>query len=405
MNKILNITPVYYGYSDCPKDKSGKIILPRNDEGVILIYRKNTINYGNGLLGLLDGSKISNKDWCDLRKSFILVDEDGTENFHWSIGGSDTGALLNLSEYSNSAKLYMDKKSKEQKSISDELDYTFSYGHINEELIAQGFQILTNMEVCKDNTVFFREDIGFMQANVDYFVRHPDGMFSVLEIKTTNSDNKAVINAYKKGIVPKYYYSQAVLHYPLTLGCSFKLKGTFFAVGYNNKLNDIIICHFDRDLENEKVLLSAEKEFYDCLRFDIEPTSNISSAQRIENDINKTPVSVEKSIEFDDNTITAVKQYLGLQNEIAKLKSRIKEIEKDSDTYKAIIIEKMSDAELSNEFCVDDNNFYCSYGNYETITINKTILKNKYPDIYKEVSKTTSSRRFKINTVKATKKG
>lgn len=99
MKKIINITPIYSGYNQYPLDENGKIKLPRNNEGLIQIYRKNTVNYRNGLIGLLDGSKIATKDWQDLRKCFVLIENDGTEHKHWCIGGSDSGALLGISQF------------------------------------------------------------------------------------------------------------------------------------------------------------------------------------------------------------------------------------------------------------------------------------------------------------------
>ncbi len=406
MKKILNITPIYSGYKQYPLNEDGKIILPRNNDGVILIYRRNTVNYGNGLIGLLDGSKIANKDWQDLRKRFILVENNGTEHLHWCIGGSDSGALLEISKFENPLGLYKKKKSFEAEAIDDKTEYTFEYGHRNEELIALGFQTLTNMEVCKDNTVFFREDTGFMLADVDFFVRHPDGMFSILEIKSTNSGNVTVINDYKNGKVPPYYYSQAVLHYPLALGSAFKIKGTFFAVGYNNNLSDIIICHFNRDIEQEKILLSAEKEFLDCLMYDAVPkeTQTLDSKRLIESIKEKYPVAREKTVELAPDVLEAIKQYLALKKRASALNAEAKKIESDTDMFKAIILNNMADAELSTEFEIDGSKMFCSLKNSLRVNVNKTILLNKYPDIYKEVTSETNSRILNISKVKSTKK-
>ena len=406
MKKILNITPFYSGYSKYPLDENGKIILPRNKDGVILIYRRNTINYGNGLIGLLDGSKITNSDWQDLRKRFVFIDDNGTENLYWCIGGSDSGTILGLSSFNTQTELYEKKKSYKPDDIDDNTDYVFEYGHRNEELIAQGFQTLTNMEVCKDNTVFFREDTGFMLADIDFFVRHPDGMFSILEIKSTNAENKTVINEYKNGRVPLYYYSQAVLHYPLVLGNVLKIKGTFFAIGFNNNLKDIIICHFDRDIEQEKILLSAEKEFADCLKYDVSPkeTKVLDSKRLIESIREKYPVAKEKTIELKPDTLEAIKQYLALQKRASNLQAEAKKIESDANIYKAIILENMADAELSAEFEIEGTKMFCALKNSTRVSIDKTILINKYPDVYKEVSSETTFRTLKISKSKADKK-
>lgn len=406
MKKILNITPRYTGYDKYPVDEDGKIILPRNDDGVILIYRRNTINYGNGLIGLLDGSKICVSDWEDLRRCFVIIDNDNTEHFYWSVGGSDSGVCMGVSSFNTPQGLYEDKKGIKKSEIDDNTDYIFEYGHRNEELIAQGFQTLTKMEVVKDNTVYFREDIGFMQANVDFFVRHPDGMFSVLEIKSTNNQNVKQLNEYKNGRVPMHYYTQAVLHYPIVLGDIFHIKGTYFAIGYNNSLNDIIICHYDRDKEQEELLLAAEKEFADYLKYDTVPKEvQILDTDKLISSIKgKYPVAADKSIKLSEKSTEAVRQCLELQKQISELKSKQKEIEGTIDMYKAIIMEEMADNALSEEFDIGGNKYYCSLKNSSRSTIKSTVLKNKYPDIYEECVSVSKFRTFAISEVKAKKK-
>jgi len=391
VKKILDITPMYSGYEDYEKDSDGKYILPCNEAGYIRIYRKNTVNYGNGLIGLADGSKISHSDWTKIRKGFVLVENDGTEKQFFSVGGSDTGAIMGVSKYSNALDIYNTKKSLNEKEIDPKTEYTFEYGHRNEELIAMGFQQLTNMDVVKDNTIYFREDTGFMQANIDFYVRHPDGEFSVLEIKTINSNNNEAIADYKNGIVPLYYYSQAVLHYPMTVGVSLKIKGTFFAVGYNNSLNNIIICHFNRDFKQEKMLFVKEKEFVDCLRFDVMPIVKNKKVY---------PVADKKSVKINEKSISAAKDILEINKKISELKTQIKILEKQVDNDKNIIIDNIADAEISKEFSLDGTDYYVSYKNSRRENVNKNILVNKYPEIADEVISCSNSRVFKINEVK-----
>lgn len=169
MKKIIDITPHFKGYDESySRNDDGKILLPRAEDGYIIIYRQNTLDYGNGLIGICDGSKIAESEWVDLRKGFWLVEKTNERNFHWCVGGSDSGAVLGVSKYSDSGKIYDTKKSLVQEEVSADNQYRFDYGHINEELIAQGFAELTKLEVVKNNTVFFNLKTGFMQANVDF---------------------------------------------------------------------------------------------------------------------------------------------------------------------------------------------------------------------------------------------
>lgn len=407
MEKILNITPKYYGYKDFPKDSEGKILLPRNKEGVIVIERKNTVNYGNGLLGLVDGSAIATSEWEQLRNCFVLVDDDGTEYFHWCIGGSSSGPCLGVSSFETNFDLYYEKINGKKKEIDDELSYKFEYGHRNEELIATGFQQLTKMKVVKDNSVFFNENTGFMQANVDYFVQHIDGEFSILEIKSTNSNNYQKINDYKNKKVPPDYYSQAVLHYPKVLGDVFKIKGTFFAVGYSNSLNDIIICHFNRDFEQEQKLFEAEKTFVDCLERKVPPEEQTFFGEAlIEYLEKKYPSAQPKSCDLSERGIDAVNGYLSIQKQLDSLSAEQEQLKQDLLFYKAIILEEMEDCESTSDFEIGNEKFYVDYKNNSRNTIAQSVIKNKYPEIYDDVVKTSNYRTFSIKKAKKkTKKG
>lgn len=397
MEKILNITPKYGGYKDFPKDSEGKILLPRNKDGVIVIERKNTVSYGNGLLGLVDGSAIATSEWEQLRNCFVLLDDDGAEHFHWCVGGSSSGTCLGLSPFETMNDLYQEKITGQSKKIDDELEYTFSYGHCNEELIAIGFQSLTKMKVVKDDSVFFNESTGFMQANVDYFVMNVDGSVSILEVKTANGDNIQQISNYKSGDVPSNYYSQAVLHYPKVLGDVFNLTGTYFAIGYNNKLKDIIICHFDRDKEQETTLYEAEKGFVECL-YKKEPPKEVSVNP--ENTIKRLkeqyPTAKANSCELSDKGKEAVNCYLSINSQLNSLTKEEEQLKQDLNYYKSIIIEEMAENECSSDVPVGNQLYYVNYKNTSRTNIDKTVLKNKYPDVYKDVASSSSFRKFSI---------
>lgn len=170
-----------------------------------------------------------------------------------------------------------------------------------------------------------------------------------------------------------------------------------------NNLKDIIICNFDRDLEQEKILFSVEKEFSDRLKYDTPPQDNIPSnntSKILESLKKKYPVAKEKTTDLTPDTLKAVEEYLALQEKSSELKKEIKKIESDADIFKTIIIDNMADAELSTEFELDGNIMFCSYKNKPRVNINKTILQNKYPDVYNEVASNSISRTFSISKVK-----
>ncbi len=407
MKKIKNITPVYSGYKNYPVDEEGKITLDTDEKGKLMIYRRNTVNYGNGLLGLVDGSAISTETWEALREGFYLVEEDGTKNWHYCLGGSDSGSVVGVNKWSNCAKVYDRKIFGKKDEVNDDTKYLFEYGHVNEELIAKGFASLTKLEVVKNDTVFFNEGVGFLQANVDFFVRHEDGSLSILEIKSTNGSNYSVINDYKNHIVPMSYYTQAVLHYPMTLSPALDIRSTYFAVAYDNSRQNIICCHFDRDKEQEEVLLAAEREFIDCLCFKQRPDENktlTNGGVILENLKKKFPVAEEKSVKLGPAASSAVSSYLDIASQIASLKSKIKLLEAQQDLSKAMIIDDMKEACVSEAVSIDGTNYIVTYGNEKRESINKTVLKEKYPEVAEEIITSSAFRRLKITKEKKGKK-
>lgn len=396
MKSIKSITPPFHGYKDYPVNDEGKILLDRADDGKIVIKRKNVIAFGNGLLALCDGSKVSEADWQDLRRGFYLEETDGHKVFRYCLGGSDAGAVLGVSPYSTALDIYNAKKHTEDQEISNDTDYLFKYGHYIEPLIAQGFAALTKLEVFKNDCVFFNEATGFMQANVDYFVREKNGGVSILEIKTT-SPNSTTEQLAKNGQVPPTYYAQAVLHYPLVLSAAFNVVGTYFAVGSDNILSNIKICHFNRDLEGEKKLMSCEQSFVNRLINDDPPKDTSSPEKRIEKRGLKQTEAKPAAVDLNDSAKAATAEFAALSAEEKRINEQLKPIKKRKDELQAIICEQLGDAAMSTPFVVDGKSFVVKWDSYVRETVDKTVLKHKYPEAFAETVKSSISRKFALS--------
>lgn len=419
--EIKDVTPHFWGYDDFPRDSKGNIILPRVQyevhgkmRNVIVIHRKNTVDYGNGLIGLLDGSKISNEDWVDLRKCFILEEEDGTQNFHWCIGGSDAGGICQCSPYANQRTVYETKTSDLNAQPDNETQYLFDFGHTFEELIARGFATRYKKKVVKNNTVFFREDIGFMQANVDFLVDGLDEQgnqaWYILEIKSTSPNSNVLRDYYKadKPSVPAYYYTQ-VNHYCAVLGAGFNIQGFYFAIGYDNIMDHIIgIKYGVRDINCEKTVLEMEYEFESCLRYRNPTgfTDGLISNTKVKEILKeKYPVSVEKKTTgISENAIALVKRLNELTEEQKERKRDLDELTNEAERIKCALIEEMKDCELTEDFDLNGQTYYLSLKNSTRETVDTKVLKDKYPKIFEEVKRESTSRRLTTKKRKAVKK-
>ncbi len=398
MNSIKNITPQFYGYKDYSKNNDGKIMLDRADDGKIVIKRKNTINFGNGLLALCDGTKVSEIDWQDLRRGFYLEEDDGKKAFHYCIGGSDAGAVLGLSPYSTALDVYNVKKHINEQAISNDTDYLFKYGHYVEPLIAQGFATLTKLEVFKNDCVFFSETTGFMIANVDYFVREKKGGVSILEIKTPSPDS-ATAKLAKDGQIPPHYYTQAVLHYPLVLSPAFNVVGTYFAVGSDNILSNIKICHFGRDHEGEKKLLQGENDFVDRLNKDAPPKD--SPENRLEKSGLKQTEAKPAAIDLNEAAKAAAVEFAALSAEEKKINEQLTPIQKRKAELQAVICEQLGDAAMATPFIANGKTFTVKWSSYKRESIDKNVLKHQFPDAFAATVQTSVSRKFALSSKEA----
>lgn len=396
MKPIKNVTPPFPGYDNYPRDDEGKILLDRADDGRIVIKRRNTIVFGDtGLIALCDGAKISRRDWVDLRRGFYMEEDDGSREYYYCIGGSDAGAIAGLSSYSYVLKIYKAKKSMEAEELPPDKEYLFAYGHVNEELVAQGFALKTGLEVFKNDAVFFNEKLGFAQANIDYFIMHKPGVVSILEIKTTAKDSTTDQLA-KNGKVPPTYEAQARLHYPLTIGSAFNIQNIYFAVSSGNTLDDIHKCLYSRDPDGEAELLNIEKEFVKRLKNNDPPRDTRNPQQRLEDSGLKHVESQHIAVELDDNMYSFIEEFVSNKQTIKEIKEeQIKPIEKRNEELQAIICSALGEAECSTPVPVNGKPYVVKWASYEKKFFDKDKALG-YPEFYKSCVTTKTERKFSI---------
>ena len=130
------------------------------------------------------------------------------------IGGSDVAAILGISPFRTARDLYDDKLNIAL-AVDDAGNWVaLEMGHLLEPLVAQIFTKKTGLEVFQIKKMFQHPQYPFMLADVDYFVRLPNGKIALLEIKTTNYNAKD--HWWKDGeeCVPVYYETQGGTTWP-----------------------------------------------------------------------------------------------------------------------------------------------------------------------------------------------
>lgn len=404
--KIKNITPKYEGYE---YDSEGYIKFRKNKNGVICIFAKNTIAFGENTIGLCDGSKVRYEDWIELRKHFFLIYNKEKYMDCYCVGGSDSGILMGYSKYTTATQLALIKRGLYNEPVSDETQFTFDYGHINEELAATGFHYRTGMEVVKDSTIFFNVSTGFMQANVDYFCIDRNDNKYVLEIKTCNHN---VISLWSDSEVPPSYYSQAVGHYQKTLE-DLKLSGTYFCCMHSNKLQELIIRFRERDEFMENMLEQRERLFIEFVQSQQEiPIGAFNEPlEAVQKHLEMLYPKAEegKTITIDNETIiNTAKAYIEKKDQKAALEKEARSLEKPLEQLKTEISAFMEDAECA-DFKIDGEDYILDMSNKKprlsmpADCINA--LKEKYPEVFElfiknKIIKKTVARNFTIKKAK-----
>ena len=187
-----------------------------------------------------------------------LTEDEWHKYRKMGIGGSDAAAVLNVSPWTSAYSLYLKKSGvplAKEETIDVGQQYIFEYGHAMEPLVANIFEHITGFEVMIDTFMYRHKKYPFMQANIDRVVKMPDGKLALLECKTTTFFNK---EAWANGNVPRYYKLQCQ-HYMAILD----VDVCYIACVYGNTINDFVCRRIERNLDEEKELIAAEKDFWE----------------------------------------------------------------------------------------------------------------------------------------------
>ena len=165
---------------------------------------------------LVDTADLSREEWLDYRRL--------------GIGGSDAAAIMGLSPFATIRDLYFDKigvtpviEVEEENWVAKEV------GHRLEDLVAMIFAKKTGLEVFPVRKMFRHPLYPFMLADVDYFIRFPDGSIGILECKTCNYNAK---DKWADDGIPENYVLQ-VRHYLAVMN----MNKAYIACLYGNNEN------------------------------------------------------------------------------------------------------------------------------------------------------------------------
>ncbi len=335
-------------------------------------------------LVLVETAGLTEEEWLDYRRR--------------GIGGSDVAAIFGASPFRTARDLYYDKL--DIASVEDDEGnwVAMEMGHILEPLVAKIFERKTGYKVFQVKKMFQHPRHPWMLADVDYFVKLPDGRTAILEIKTTNYNARD--NWWQDGreIVPVYYESQGRHYMAVT-----DIDRCFFCCLYGNNEDEVIIREIRRDFSYEAEMVFLEQYFWENhVEKRVPPPYTESGALIIESarkhfgPADKNAPVVELGLDMTDKLM----QYLRLQEEKKKAEEYSSEIDREIKKIRALLIAEMGTSYTA--VCEQKGvNYTVTYTPVRKQGIEKDSLirlKLEHPDIYEQFVTVSEFRRFHVKS-------
>lgn len=308
---------------------------------------------------MINTKNISHEEWLTLRKK--------------SIGGSDAGSIVGMSQWSSPVTVYLDKLG-----MSKDKDTTeaMRLGTDLEDYVAKRFVEETGKKVRNDNFMYQHDDYDFITANIDRVVV---GENAGLECKTMNA---WADYDFENGDVPGNYFCQCQ-HYMAVMG----FDRMYLCILVFQK--GVHIVSIERDDSFIEQLINEEVRFWnDHVKAHIMPPPDESDATKNALDELWPSQTPGEQIEMPELDILA-REYKECGEAEKRLKDRKSEIRNK-------IAAEMKTAERA-----DSNGYYVTLKAQGSKRLkNADDFKAKYPEIYSQYVSESSSRVLRVNVKK-----
>lgn len=300
---------------------------------------------------------LSRQEWLQLRTQ--------------GIGGSDAAAIAGLNPWKSPMGVYLEKVGEIRG--DDEQSEAAYWGTALEEVVAKEFTRRTGLTVRRRNAILRSAEHPFMIANVDRLVV---GDQAPLECKTTGARNST---DWEDGRVPEHYLVQ-VQHYLAVTGAPYAYIAVL--IGGQRFLHQRI----ERDDEVINYLVKIERDFWE------------------NHVIPRVPPPIDGS--------QASADLMDMLYPAANVQMREVQLPPDAEAlialYEAAKAEEKAAAERRQEA---ENKLKAMLGEYERGVVGNRLvrwpvitstrvdtkkLKAEFPDIYAQVTRTSTYRRFEV---------
>ena len=304
---------------------------------------------------------ITHEQWLDYRRT--------------GIGGSDAATAAGLNPYSSLYTLYNDKLGLIPVKEDNE---AMRQGRDFEDYVARRWMEVTGKKVRRNCYMWRSNENPFMIADID---REVVGENAGLECKTTSAYNKSDLEG---GEVPLTYYVQCQ-HYMAVMGFD-RMYLAVLVLGV-----EFYCFTIERDESEISALIEAEAAFWRMVEAKTPPPVDGS-------DSTMATIAAIYPTETVAGRVQLTGKAAAMLADIEDMKAEQDALKESINRAKATIMQEIGDAEGGQ--C---DGWRVLWKAQTRNSIDGAALKRDYPEIYKQYSKQTTSRVFRLTKVKEDK--
>lgn len=289
------------------------------------------------------------------------------------IGGSDASVVLGLNKYKTPFELWLEKTG--QVNVEESGGEAAYFGTLLEDLVAKEFEKRTGKNVRRNNFILHHPEHDFIIANID---RKVVGEKALLECKTASA---YLADEWEGNEIPAQYLVQ-VQHYMGVTG----YEKAYVAVLIGGQR--FIWKEVERDDELIDMIFKAEIDFWNNhVLANVPPPLDGSSAaeQYLKERYKETDPDKVVNLAFDYKE--KLEHYFEIKDEIKRLQEMIKKVENE-------LKNELKDAEIGIT-----KGYQVTWKPITQNRVDSKLLKQKYPDVYKDVIKQSKYRRFSVKEI------